>query len=85
MDRAYEDDKTLALAKNHGFKTVVPPKKNRKLPQSYDRQLYKHRNIIELYFLKWKRFRKVFSRYDKLDSIFISTISLAFVFGLIFM
>ena len=30
MDRAYEDDKTLALAKNHGFKTVVPPKKNRK-------------------------------------------------------
>ena len=27
MDRAYEDDRTLALAKNHGFKTVVPPKK----------------------------------------------------------
>ena len=29
MDRAYEDDKALALAlaKNHGFKTVVPPKK----------------------------------------------------------
>ena len=27
MYRAYEDDKTLALAKNHGFKTVVPPKK----------------------------------------------------------
>ena len=27
IDRAYEDDETLALAKNHGFKTVVPPKK----------------------------------------------------------
>ena len=27
MDRAYEDNKTLAVAKNHGFKTVVPPKK----------------------------------------------------------
>ena len=27
MDRAPEDGKTLALAKNHGFKTVVPPKK----------------------------------------------------------
>ena len=26
MDRAYEDDKTLVLAKNHGFKAVVPPK-----------------------------------------------------------
>ena len=27
MDRAYEDDKTLALAEGHGFNTVVPPKK----------------------------------------------------------
>ena len=27
MGRAYEDNKTLALAKNHGFNTVVPPKK----------------------------------------------------------
>ena len=27
MDRAYEDDKTFALAKNHGFTRVVPPKK----------------------------------------------------------
>ncbi len=29
MDRAYEDDKTLAKA--HEFRTVVSPKKNRKL------------------------------------------------------
>ena len=49
IDRACKDDKTLA--KNNGFKTVVPPKKNRKLPWSYDRHLYKHRNIIERYFL----------------------------------
>ena len=83
--RTYEADKTLALAKNHGFKAVVPPKKNRKLPWSYDRQLYKHRNIIERYFLRLKRFRKVLTRYDKLDSIFISTISLAFIFDSLFM
>ena len=31
MEKAYEDDKILALVKNHGFKAVVPPKKNRKL------------------------------------------------------
>ena len=85
MDRAYEDDKTLALANDHGFHTVVPLKKNRKLSWSYDRHLYKHRNIIEQYFLRLKRFRKVFTRYDKLDSISISTISLAFIFDLLFM
>ena len=32
MDRAYEDDKTIALDKAHGFHAVVLPKKNRKLP-----------------------------------------------------
>ncbi len=31
MDKAYEDDKTLALLEDHGFKIVIPPKKNRKL------------------------------------------------------
>ena len=85
MDIAYENDKTLALARNHGFFTVVLPEKNRKSPWSYDKQLYKQRNNIERYFLSLKRFRKVFTRYDKLDSIFISTISLTFIFDLLFM
>ena len=31
MDKAYEDNKTLALLEDHGFKIVIPPKKNRKL------------------------------------------------------
>ncbi len=85
IDRAYEANKTLVLAKNHGFNTVIPLKKNRKLPWSYIRHLYKHHNNIERSFLRLKRFRKVFTRYDKLDSVFISTISLAFIFDLLFM
>ena len=60
-------------------------KKNRKLPWNYDKHLYKQRNNIERYFLRLKCFRKVVTRYDKLDSIFISTISLAFIFDLLFM
>ena len=83
MDRAYEDDKTIALAKAHDFNAIVPPKKNRKLLCLYGKQLCKQQNIIEQYFLRLKRFRKVFTRYDKLDSIFISTISL-FYFRFIF-
>ena len=85
MDRAYEDDKTIALAKSHGFHPVVPPKKNRKLPWFYDKQLYKQRNLIERFFLCLKRFRKVFTRYNKLDFIFISTISPSFIFDSLFM
>ena len=75
MDRAYEDDKTRVLAEEHGFNVVVPPKRNRKVPWDYDRELYKKRNQVERFFLRIKRFRKVCTRYDKLDSIFLSVIS----------
>lgn len=84
-DRAYEDDKTRELAKSQGFNFVVPPKKNRKEPWDYDKELYKQRNEVERYFLRLKRFRKVFTRYDKLDSIYISVIMLAMIFDALFM
>ena len=32
--------------------------------------LYKKRNEIERFFLRLKRFRRVFTRYDKLDLVF---------------
>ena len=76
MDRAYEDDKTRVLAEEHGFNVVVPPKRN---------ELYKKRNQVERFFLRIKRFRKVCTRYDKLDSIFLSVIMLAMIFDALFM
>ena len=85
MDRAYEDDKTRALATEQGFIPVVPPKKNRKEPWDYDKDLYKRRNEVERYFLRLKRFRKVFTRYDKLDVIFLASIMLAMIFDALFM
>ena len=85
MDRAYEDDKTRALASDHGFIPVVPPKKNRKEPWEYDKKLYKRRNEVERFFLRLKRFRKVCTRYDKLDVVFLSVIMLAMIFDAVFM
>ena len=84
MDRAYEDDKTRSLAEENGFIPVVPPKKNRKEPWEYDKELYKRRNEVERFFLRLKRFRKVFTRYDKLDSIYISIVQLAMILMLYF-
>ena len=84
MDRAYEDDKTRSLAEENGFIPAVPPKKNRKEPWDYDKELYKRRNEVERFFLRLKRFRKVFTRYDKLDSIYISIVQLAMIFDAIF-
>ena len=71
MDRAYEGDKMRAAAKKLGYKPVVPPKKNRIDPWEYDRILYKRRNEVERFFRRIKRFRRVFTRYDKLDIVLL--------------
>lgn len=83
MDRAYEGDETRALATELGYIPVVPPKSNRKNPWDYDKQLYKQRNQVERLFRRLKRFRRIFTRYDKLDIVFLSFVYFALVVGAI--
>ena len=83
MDRAYEGDAVRETAVRLGYIPVVPPKKNRKDPWEYDKKLYKQRNEMERFFLRLKRFRRVFSRYDKLDVVFTGFIFLALIFDAI--
>ncbi len=84
-DRAYEDEATRQAALDGGFIPVVPPKRNRKEPWDHDKELYKRRNEIERFFRRIKRFRKVFTRYDKLDIIFSGVISFAMILDAILM
>ena len=80
MDKAYEGDETRALAISLGYNPVVPPKSNRKDPWEYDKELYKKRNEVERFFCRYKRFRRICTRYDKLDVMFTTF----FIFALIF-
>ena len=79
MDRAYEGDETRALAVKLGYIPVVPPKSNRINPWDYDKQLYKQRNQVERLFRRLKRFRRIFTRYDKLDVIFLAFVYFALI------
>lgn len=79
MDRAYEGDDTRALALAYGHEPIVPPKKNRKDPWEYDKEKYKRRNIVERLFRRLKEFRKVCTRYDKTDVMFLAFIQFAFI------
>jgi transposase len=80
MDRAYEGDETRALAVAKGLKPVVPPKSNRKEPWEYDKDAYKRRNEVERFFRRIKEFRRIATRYEKLDITFITCLVLAFIF-----
>lgn len=79
MDKAYEGDETLQLVFDLGMEPVVPPKSNRVSPWEYDRELYKKRNQVERLFRRLKGFRRIFSRFDKLDVIFKFFIQFALI------
>jgi len=70
MDRAYEGNETRQLALDLGFIPVVPPLSTRVQPWSYSKAWYKRRNEIERLFRRLKGFRRIFSRFDKLDIMF---------------
>jgi transposase len=79
MDGAYDDNQTLQLALDLGFLPVVPPRPNRLEPWQYDRALYRKRNEIERLFRRLKGFRRIFSRFDKLDVVFLAFIYFALI------
>ena len=70
MDRAYADKKMRITASELGYELVVPPKRNLKEQWDYDKELYKQRNVVGRFFRRIKRFRRIFTRYDKLDEVF---------------
>ena len=79
MDSAYQGDETLEVARQLGYTPVVPPNPQRLAPWAYDRLLYRRRNEIERLFRRLKGYRRVFSRFDKLDVLFIGFIVLALI------
>jgi len=83
MDRAYADNATRALALALGYQPVVPPPSRRLRPWSYDRALYRRRNQVERFFRRLKRFRRIATRYDKLDILFLTMIQLAVIYDLL--
>ena len=81
MDRAYEGNETRQLALDLGFMPVVPPLSTRVDPWTYDREMYQRRNEIERLFRRLKGFRRIFSRFEKLDVLFLRFISYALNIG----
>ncbi len=79
MDRAYEGNETRQLALELGFIPVVPPLQTRLELWEYDREMYKRRNEVERLFRRLKGFRRIFSRFEKLDAMFLGFLCFALV------
>ena len=55
---------------------VIPPKKNRKEPREYDKELYKLRHLVENAFLKLKGRRGIATRYAKNTASFLAAVQI---------
>ena len=79
MDRACEGAETRTLARANGHEPIVPPKSNRAGPWEYDKGTHKRRNAAERLFRRVKAFRRVCTRYDKTDIMFMAFVQFAFI------
>ena len=83
MDRAYEGGETRQLVLDLGLNPVVPPKANRLVKWDYDRTLYKRRNEVERLFRRLKGFRRILSRFEKLDIMYRDFLNCALILDMI--
>ena len=58
---------------------MIPPRHNRLEPWQYDKALYRKRNEVERLFRRLKGFRRIFSRFDKLDVVFLAFLNFALI------
>ncbi|ABM35912.1 IS5 family transposase [Polaromonas naphthalenivorans] len=66
-DKAYDSDKIVQAAEKRGMQVIIPSRVNREKQRVLDKHRYKTRHLIENLFQRMKAFRRVATRFDKLD------------------
>ena len=79
-DKAFDATSLLDCIEAMKATAVIPPRANRKEARSYDKHVYKSRNLIERFFSRIKQFRRIATRYDKLAVRFEAFISISAAF-----
>ena len=76
-DKGYDADYVVDTIESGGAKAVIPPKSNRKQLRTYDKHLYKERNLVERFFNKLKHFRRIATRYEKTARNYLAMVTFA--------
>ena len=66
-DKGYDSNDFIEIIEKTGAMAVIPPRSHRKTPRPYDKHIYKERNLVERFFMKIKAFRRVATRYERLE------------------
>ena len=82
-DKGYDSDALVGSIEARGAEAVIPPKKNRRSPRTYDRYLYKERNLAERFINRIKQYRRVGTRYEKTGHNFLRIVHVAAIMVLL--
>ena len=76
-DRSYDSDDFVQFIITNGAIPVIPPRSNTKALREYDEHLYQERHLVECFINKIKHYRRIFSRFEKLDSRYLGFLHFA--------
>ena len=79
-DKGYVSEAIFEAIRRMGAEVVIPNKSNAVAPRQVDYYLYKARHLVENLFKDLKNFRRMATRYDKLDVAYLSFVHLASVY-----
>ena len=69
-DRAFDSNGFRRSLAGSGAFNWIPPSSRRRTPIRFDRELYRHRHVVENFFSRIKRHRRIATRYEKLAVTF---------------
>ena len=70
-DRGYWADHFINYLLDRGIEAVIPPHQRAIILREYDTWLYRERHLVECFMNKIKHFRRIFSRFEKLDRSYL--------------
>ena len=76
-DAAYDSDMIRRQVREAGGKACIRPNPTRNTKKRYDRVRYRNRNVIERFFGRLKRFRRVATHYEKKAENYLGIVWLA--------
>lgn len=76
-DRGYDSDRLRDQIMKAGGVAIIPGKTNRKSPVFYLPEIGRRRRVVENFFSRIKRHRRVNTRYDRLSETYMAFVSLA--------
>lgn len=76
-DRAYDAQSLIVELEDRGCTVVIPSNPTRSSQRKIDKHLYQDRCLVEHFFQRLKRFRRIATRYEKKARNFLAFVHLA--------